>query len=34
VAIILGFLVGIGLVFGFEHFDNTFKTPEDVKEHF
>ena len=33
VAIILGLLVGIGLALGFEHLDNTFKTPEDVKEH-
>ncbi len=33
VAIILGLLVGIGLAFGFEHMDNTFKTPEDVREH-
>jgi capsular exopolysaccharide synthesis family protein len=33
VAIILGLLVGIGLALGFEHMDNTFKTPEDVREH-
>jgi capsular exopolysaccharide synthesis family protein len=33
VALILGLLVGIGLALGFEHMDNTFKTPEDVKEH-
>ena len=33
VALILGLLVGIGLALGFEHLDNTFKTPEDVKEH-
>jgi capsular exopolysaccharide synthesis family protein len=33
VAVILGLLVGIGLALGFEHLDNTFKTPEDVKEH-
>ena len=33
VAVILGLLVGIGLALGFEHMDNTFKTPEDVKEH-
>jgi succinoglycan biosynthesis transport protein ExoP len=32
-AIILGLLIGIGLALGFEHLDNTFKTPEDVKEH-
>jgi succinoglycan biosynthesis transport protein ExoP len=32
IAIILGLLVGIGLALGFEHLDNTFKTPEDVKE--
>lgn len=31
VAAILGLLVGIGLALGFEHLDNTFKTPEDVK---
>ena len=29
----LGLLLGIGLALGFEHLDNTFKTPEDVKEH-
>jgi capsular exopolysaccharide synthesis family protein len=33
VALILGLLVGIGLALGFEHLDNTFKTPEDVKAH-
>ena len=33
VAVILGLLVGIGLALGFEHMDNTFKTPEDVREH-
>lgn len=32
VAVILGLLVGIGLALGFEHMDNTFKTPEDVRE--
>ncbi len=32
VAFILGLLIGIGLALGFEHLDNTFKTPEDVKE--
>ena len=32
VAVILGLLVGIGLALGFEHMDNTFKTPEDVQE--
>jgi capsular exopolysaccharide synthesis family protein len=32
VALILGLLVGIGLALGFEHMDNTFKTPEDVRE--
>jgi capsular exopolysaccharide synthesis family protein len=32
VALILGLLLGIGLALGFEHLDNTFKTPEDVKE--
>jgi exopolysaccharide transport family protein len=33
VAVVLGLLIGIGLALGFEHLDNTFKTPEDVKEH-
>ena len=33
VALVLGLLVGIGLALGFEHLDNTFKTPEDVKAH-
>jgi len=32
-ALALGLLVGIGLALGFEHLDNTFKTPEDVKAH-
>ena len=32
VAVVLGLLIGIGLALGFEHLDNTFKTPEDVKE--
>jgi capsular exopolysaccharide synthesis family protein len=32
-AVVLGLLLGIGLALGFEHLDNTFKTPEDVKEH-
>jgi capsular exopolysaccharide synthesis family protein len=32
VAFILGLLVGIGLALGFEHMDNTYKTPEDVRE--
>jgi exopolysaccharide transport family protein len=30
---IIGLAMGIGLVLLFEHFDNTLKTPEDVKEH-
>jgi polysaccharide biosynthesis transport protein len=30
---ILGLILGIALVLIFEHFDNTLKTPEDVKEH-
>jgi succinoglycan biosynthesis transport protein ExoP len=30
---LLGLLLGIALVLIFEHFDNTLKTPEDVKEH-
>jgi polysaccharide biosynthesis transport protein len=33
VAVVLGLLIGIGLALGFEHMDNTFKTPEDVREH-
>jgi capsular exopolysaccharide synthesis family protein len=33
VAIILGLVIGIGLALGFEHLDNTFKSPEDVKAH-
>jgi succinoglycan biosynthesis transport protein ExoP len=33
VAVILGLLGGIALALGFEHLDNTFKTPEDVKAH-
>src|SRR5262245_1908235 len=32
-AVVLGLLIGIGLALGFEHMDNTFKTPEDVREH-
>ena len=32
-ALLLGLALGIGLVLAFEHFDNTFRTPEDVKEH-
>lgn len=32
VAVILGLLIGIGLALGFEHLDNTFKTPEELKE--
>ncbi len=30
---LVGLLLGIGLILLFEHFDNTLKTPEDVKEH-
>ena len=26
-------LLGVGLALGFEHLDNTFKTPDDIKEH-
>jgi capsular exopolysaccharide synthesis family protein len=33
VALILGLLIGVGLALGFEHLDNTFKTPDDVREH-
>jgi polysaccharide biosynthesis transport protein len=32
VALVLGLLLGIGLALGFEHLDNTLKTPEDVRE--
>jgi exopolysaccharide transport family protein len=32
-AVIIGLLLGIGLIMVFEHMDNTFKTPEDVKQH-
>lgn len=32
-ALLIGFGLGIGLCVLFEHLDNTFKTPEDVKEH-
>jgi succinoglycan biosynthesis transport protein ExoP len=32
-AVLLGLLLGVALALGFEHLDNTFKTPEDVKEH-
>jgi capsular exopolysaccharide synthesis family protein len=32
VAVIVGLLLGIALALGFEHMDNTFKTPEDVRE--
>ncbi len=30
---LIGLALGIGLVLLFEHFDNTLKTPEDVKDH-
>jgi len=32
-SVLLGLALGIGLVLIFEHFDNTLKTPEDVKDH-
>lgn len=32
-SVLLGLALGIGLVLVFEHFDNTLKTPEDVKDH-
>jgi polysaccharide biosynthesis transport protein len=32
-AIIVGFVTGIGLAFFFEYLDNTIKIPEDVKQH-
>ncbi len=32
-ALLLGLALGVGLALGFEHLDNTFKTPDDVKEH-
>jgi exopolysaccharide transport family protein len=31
-AVIVGLLLGVGLALGFEHLDNTFKTPDDIKE--
>jgi succinoglycan biosynthesis transport protein ExoP len=33
VALLLGLMLGVGLALLFENFDNTFKTPEDVKNH-
>jgi succinoglycan biosynthesis transport protein ExoP len=32
-AIFIGLLLGVGLALGFEYLDNTFKTPDDIKEH-
>ena len=32
-ALLLGLGIGVGIALGFEHLDNTFKTPDDVKEH-
>jgi capsular exopolysaccharide synthesis family protein len=32
-ALLVGLLVGVGLALGFEHLDNTFKTPDDLKQH-
>jgi len=33
IAALFGLVLGIGLAIAFEHLDNTYKTPEDVKEH-
>ncbi|MCG6928012.1 MAG: polysaccharide biosynthesis tyrosine autokinase, partial [Acidobacteria bacterium] len=33
VALLLGLVMGVGLALLFENFDNTFKTPEEVKTH-
>lgn len=33
VAVLFGLVMGLGLALLFENFDNTFKTPEDVKNH-
>jgi capsular exopolysaccharide synthesis family protein len=33
IAVLVGLLAGIALALGFEHLDNTFKSPEDVKAH-
>lgn len=30
-ALVIGLLLGVGLALGFEHLDNTFKTPDDLK---
>ena len=32
-AVFVGLLLGVGLALGFEYLDNTFKTPDDIKEH-
>jgi polysaccharide biosynthesis transport protein len=32
-ALLIGLALGVGIAVGFEHLDNTFKTPDDVKEH-
>ncbi len=32
-AILVGLVLGVGLAIGFEYLDNTFKTPDDIKEH-
>jgi len=33
IALLFGLVLGIGLALGFEHVDNTFKTPEEVKQY-
>jgi succinoglycan biosynthesis transport protein ExoP len=33
IALVLGLVLGVGLALLFESFDNTFKTPEDIKQH-
>jgi capsular exopolysaccharide synthesis family protein len=33
IALLAGLFAGVGLALLFEHLDNTFKTPDDVKEH-
>ncbi len=33
VAFVIGFMTGLGLVFLIEYFDNTVKTPQDVRKH-
>ena len=33
IAVLFGLALGVGLALGFEHLDNTFKTPDDIKDH-